>query len=245
MEVFVGASPAFAKLRSRALRRTLAKLVTVEQAARVAGVDADALVERLNAALAGTGSSGAPLPRAGQQADPPPLPASLLAIDAARIADLDVRDELRAGREPFRGIMDAARALPVGHVLRVRAIFEPAPLYAVLGKLGFTHAAERLGDEDWRVWFLREARAGAAPAEPEGAVEDEVVVLDVRGLEPPEPLVKTLEALAVLPRGKTLVQLNVRVPRLLLPKLDERGFVYEIREQSPALTRVFIRHREP
>ena len=81
--------------------------------------------------------------------------------------------------------------------------------------------------------------------EAEVALQDDAVVLDVRGLEPPEPLVETLEALAALPRGKTLVQLNVRVPRLLLPKLEERGFVYEIDAQSPDLIRVLIRHREP
>ena len=88
--------------------------------------------------------------------------------------------------------------------------------------------------------------ASSAPLpEAEVALQDDVVVLDVRGLEPPEPLVKTLEALVVLPRGKTLVQLNVRVPRLLLPKLEERGFVYEIDAQPPDLIRVLIRRREP
>ena len=73
-----------------------------------------------------------------------------------------------------------------------------------------------------------------------GEVKD-VLLLDVRGLEPPEPMVRTLEALETLPRGHTLVQLNVRVPEFLLPRLEERGFAYEIREQSPELVRVFIR----
>ena len=71
------------------------------------------------------------------------------------------------------------------------------------------------------------------------------LVLDVRGLEPPEPMVRTLEALAAMPRGKTLVQLNVRVPQFLLPKLEERGFSCEIREQSKDLVRLFIRHKHP
>jgi tRNA 2-thiouridine synthesizing protein A len=65
--------------------------------------------------------------------------------------------------------------------------------------------------------------------------------LDVRGLEPPEPMVQTLEALERLPVGKVLVHINTRVPRMLLPKLTERGFSYEIREESPDLVRVFIR----
>ena len=77
------------------------------------------------------------------------------------------------------------------------------------------------------------------------AEDADVIVLDVRGLEPPEPMVRTLEALAEMPRGKTLVQINVRVPQFLLPKLTERGFTYDIREQGPDLVRLFIRHREP
>ena len=56
-------------------------------------------------------------------------------------------------------------------------------------------------------------------------------------------MVRTLEALESLPEGHTLVQLNVRVPQFLLPQLEERGFTYEIREQSPDLVRVFIRRR--
>jgi hypothetical protein len=247
IEVFASASPAFEKLRNAAMRRTMARLVTVEQAARIAGLDAEVLVERLNRALEG-GPKLAGEPAPGTPEAPPvaPLPAALRAIPEERVVDVDVREDLRAGREPFRRILDAVQRLPDDGVLRLRAIFEPVPLYGVLAKRGLGHFTERLADDDWRVWFHREA--GAAPAraasEPEARpLGDDLVMLDVRGLEPPEPLMRTLEALAVMPRGKTLVQLNVRVPQLLLPKLDERGFTYEIREQSADLVRLFIRHR--
>jgi uncharacterized protein (DUF2249 family) len=246
LDVFVAASPAFEKLRSSAMRKTMARLVTVEQAARIAGIDAGSLVARLNAVLDG----GAPPVSSSEPSREalPPIPAALTALAADRIVDLDVREDLRAGKEPFRRILDAARALPVGNVLRVRAIFEPAPLYPVLAKQGLGHATERLADDDWRVWFHHDASAsaGAQPAGSGEAITDgDVTILDVRGLEPPEPMVRTLEALAAMPRGRTLVQLNVRVPQYLLPKLAERGFTYEIREQGPDLVRLFIRHREP
>ena len=51
LDVFVAASPAFEKLRNGAMRKTMARLVTVEQAARIAGIDAGELVARLNDAL--------------------------------------------------------------------------------------------------------------------------------------------------------------------------------------------------
>jgi uncharacterized protein (DUF2249 family) len=182
-------------------------------------------------------------------------PAGLIETPKERLVDLDVREDLRAGREPLRQILQAVKALGPESVLRVRAIFEPAPLYAVLGKQGLAHYTERFAADDWRVWFFRGASAGVPPARaatassPRSAPPDrddgEVVILDVRDLEPPEPMVRTLEALATLPRGKTLVQLNVRVPQFLLPKLRARGFEFEIREQSADLVRVFIRHTSP
>ena len=115
----------------------------------------------------------------------------------------------------------------------------------MLARQGLAYATERLAADDWRVWFYRDDTA-AVPKAPAATASDDtdVIVLDVRGLEPPEPMVRTLEALAAMPRGKTLVQINVRVPQFLLPKLSERGFVYDIREQGPDLVRLFIRHKE-
>lgn len=243
LEVFIATSPTFEKLRNSAMRKTMARLVTVEQAARIAGVDAEDLVARLNAVLTGTEPAAAPVASAPAL---PPLPMALTSLPPDRVIDCDVRDDLRAGIEPFRRILDAARALPANSALRVRAIFEPAPLYAVLARQGLAHATERLAADDWRVWFYRDATAASASVAPiaTAASDANVIVLDVRGLEPPEPMERTLEALAEMPRGKTLVQINVRVPQYLLPRLVERGFVYDIREQGPDLVRLFIRHRE-
>lgn len=254
LDVLVAAAPALGKLRNPLLRKTMSKLATVEHAARIAGLDAVDLLARLNGALAGEPLREDPYPSAssvGHDAPRDAMPTELLHAPPDRIVDLDVRDELRAGREPFRLIMSAALRVGEGQVLRVRAIFEPAPLYQVLGRQGFSHFTEQLGAEDWRVWFWRE-RGGAketsapssiAPAEIVG--ETDVIVLDVRGLEPPEPMVRTLEALERLPVGKTLLQINVRVPQFLLPQLAARGFVHEVRVQSEDLVRIFIRQADP
>ena len=175
------------------------------------------------------------------------VPESLRATPRERVVDLDVRDQLRAGEEPFRRIMAAVGALPQGAVLRIRATFEPEPLYRVLGKRGFAHATEELGPEDWRVWFYRDEATrldtASPPPTPDETGRDDLIVLDVRDLDPPEPMVRTLAALKTMPPAKTLLQINSRVPQLLLPKLHQRGFVYEIHEQ-PEVVRVFIRHAQ-
>jgi uncharacterized protein (DUF2249 family) len=265
IEVFVSVSPAFERLRSPMLRRVMPRLVTVEQAARIAGVDADLLLAQLNEACGAEAPAENASARSENNATTESegtmnttsilMPAALEGLPEERIVDLDVRDDLRQGREPFSRIMAARRALAPGEVLRLRAIFEPAPLYQVMAKQGLARWTERLAADDWRVWFYADAAAsqaeadgapvtcgGCGPAPAPAADEDDVVVIDVRGLEPPEPMVRTLAALESLPRGKTLVQLNVRVPQHLLPRLEEAGFTYEIREQEENLVRLFIRH---
>lgn len=156
------------------------------------------------------------------------FPLALQVVDVAHVIEADVREELRAGREPFARIMAARREVPEGGALVVRTIFEPVPLYAVMAKQGFAHHTERLADDDWRVWFY-----------------PEVAVLDVRDMEPPEPLAHTLAALDALPDGRTLVQVNVRVPQFLLPKLGERGYTYAVRQVAPDRVHLVIHRPAP
>src|SRR5579872_7196012 len=67
--------------------------------------------------------------------------------------ELDVRPILRAGGEPFTEIMAAVNGLGAGQSLRLLATFEPVPLYGVLAKKGFDHAAHEIGEGDWEVLF--------------------------------------------------------------------------------------------
>jgi TusA-related sulfurtransferase len=53
--------------------------------------------------------------------------------------------------------------------------------------------------------------------------------LDVRGLPPPEPLMRALEATAALQPGDELLLVTDRRPVHLLPILAERGFEADAR----------------
>jgi len=256
IDVFIGLSPAFERLRAPGVRKVMTRLVTVEQAARMGGVELELLLSRLNAHLADAAQAQLPRidqPTASSAPEPEPplsnMPRALAAIKDSDIVVVDVRDELRAGREPFSQIMGSLRIRPEHGALCVRAIFEPVPLYAVMQRQHLAHWTERLADDDWKVWFYPETAEQLEPAVQSAAAEESVsdleanvIVLDVRGLEPPVPMMRTLEALEQLPQGATLVQLNVRVPQFLLPLLEQRGFSYEIREQDEDLVRLFIRH---
>ncbi|HEX6543077.1 MAG TPA: DUF2249 domain-containing protein [Ktedonobacterales bacterium] len=74
--------------------------------------------------------------------------------DAAEV--LDVRPVLEQGGEPFVQIMETAERVPAGKSLVLIASFEPVPLYGALGGRGFSHATERISDDEWVIRFTRE-----------------------------------------------------------------------------------------
>jgi uncharacterized protein (DUF2249 family) len=170
---------------------------------------------------------------------------------SAPVVELDVRDDLRSGREPFSRIMATVDGLRDHDVLHLRAIFEPVPLFKALGKRGFMHESLSHAPDDWSVWFWRAGAEirdavgqsdAAAPTPAAAKVTGNVIELDVRGLNPPEPMMRTLAALETLPHGHRLVQVNERVPQFLLPVLAERGFSCEVDESRPDAVRVTIWH---
>lgn len=251
LRVFVRSAPHFAALRDLETRRAMERLVTVTQAAATAGVPVDELVRQLNEAL-GVRSAAPPTPNVERASGLPKR-------DGDRPSGwpevlLDVRPDLRAGKEPFPRIMAAVAALPSGSTLHLRAPFQPVPLFDVLGRRGFRYDVVSHADDDWSIWFWRESteRSATVPGGSASAPTDTTRVeppasnehwLDVRELEMPEPMVRTLAALEQLAVGEELVQVNVRVPHFLLPVLQERGFEYEIDETFADRVLVRVRHR--
>lgn len=171
----------------------------------------------------------------------PPAPAQ---APPGRPVPLDVREDIAHGREPLARIMNAIRSLGPGEVLVLRAPFEPRPLYSVLGKRGFAHWTECLAPEDWRVWFYASAApAATVPASPAGPGVERPVSLDVRGLEPPQPLVRVLQQADTLGADGLLEVIHDRRPTFLYALLEERGFAHETDEPEPGLVRIRIRRQ--
>jgi uncharacterized protein (DUF2249 family) len=145
--------------------------------------------------------------------------------------------------------MGAVKALGPDQALVLRAPFEPIPLYRVLGKRGLVAWTECRGQGDWVVWFYRDPAVPAAaslanqsgtPGPGIAPPEPTTIQIDVRGLEPPRPMVSVLEALETLGRGERLEVLHDRRPMFLYPQLDERGFVHETEDVAPGMVRIRI-----
>lgn len=173
------------------------------------------------------------------------------------VVNLDVREDIRRGREPFSRIMQAVASLKPGDDLRLLAPFEPAPLFKVLSQQGFSHRSTPLENGDFEVLFSREnsALGGEAAARPQVTAQDSppssgracagppALEVDARGLEPPQPLVTILEAVASLPAGAQLRALTDRRPMHLYPQLEERGFVGQTEERPDGSFITYIRRR--
>lgn len=123
---------------------------------------------------------------------------------------LDVREDIRAGREPFAKIMATVARLEPGAKLVLITPFEPKPLFHVLAKQGFRHDCQRTATSHWQVLFSRTeeipASTQSAPVISPGCGSSvthpaAVIELDVRGLEPPQPLIAILEAVTALSPG--------------------------------------------
>ena len=69
------------------------------------------------------------------------------------------------------------------------------------------------------------------------------VVVDARGLEPPEPMVRVLNALDELPRGERLQMLIHVEPRPLFRVLERNQFAYRCELKLEGYFEVTIWHR--
>lgn len=68
--------------------------------------------------------------------------------------------------------------------------------------------------------------------------------LDNRGLEPPQPMQRTLEALADLKPGEKLKIINDRKPMFLFEELDQQGLKYEVSPREDGSFEITIYSKE-
>ncbi len=168
-------------------------------------------------------------------------------INKSRKITLDVRQDIKSGSDPLKKIMGVQKRLAKDEVLLLINSFEPIPLYTVMSRKGFNHLTEKK-DGIFYVYFYRDEKP--AVSEPELISKDKIYIdiesaekiieIDVRELEPPEPMIKVLEALSVLKGNSVLLVHHHREPVMLYPKLEERGFGAVCEKISDNYFKIFI-----
>jgi hypothetical protein len=129
-DTLIALAPAFARLRNPILRRTVAKLATLEQAARVGGLSVRELVTKLREAAGQPGLNSTADSAADQ-----PAPAWL---DERRVEfSLDADSLLASGEHPLGKVRQCLAALQPGGIVCLASSFRPEPLIAALAASGF------------------------------------------------------------------------------------------------------------
>jgi len=248
LDAFLEVSSHFAKLKNKVLRKTIARRVTLAQAARVGGVDVNHLLMILNR------KAGFEMEKEFyegrkemEKSDFTNNPHETGRRPALQEIILDVRPIIESGTDPFKIIMKTVKEMKDDEMLHLVNSFEPVPLYSVMETKGFTYVSEKRGDE-WHIWFWRKEktvrqadngkkRSSNVENKEQGKIEE----IDVRGLEPPQPMVKILETLNQIDNNTTLLVHHHREPVLLYDKLEELGYEAEAEKIEENYYKVMIR----
>ena len=143
-------APQFKALKNPVLRRTVAKVATLEQAARVAGMSAKDLVQSLRNAL---GVGGGEVE--GDFASAPGDDALPGWVDLDAETTIDAGSLLDSGETPVGVVSKALAEMESGEVLVICAPFQPAPLIDALRDKGHEVVARADDGGAWRVWVRR------------------------------------------------------------------------------------------
>ena len=231
LDVLLEASPHFNKLNNKILRKTLATRVTVEQAAKIADVELDDLLTKLNKSInIDIKKTEIQMNNKEGKIIANNKPEVLNNIDNAKLKKLDVRSIIDSGKDPFIDIMSFIKELGEDDIFLLVNSFEPIPLYSVLEKKGFDHFTEK-NENVFEVYFYKAELIKNPEAEDdkEQSADKEydlsnVIEIDVRELGPPEPMIKILETLSEVDEKTLLLVHHHREPMMLYPKLEERGY---------------------
>ena len=143
-DVLIAQAPIFAKLRNPVLRKTVARVATLEKAAAMAGIPVSSLVSALRKAAghenpADYGDPHASSEGASVSSGPPAW------VDPQRITEtLDVDEHISRGEHPLNEVLKLAAALAPGDLIKLTSSFAPVPLIETLKQQGYETATHSL-----------------------------------------------------------------------------------------------------
>jgi uncharacterized protein (DUF2249 family) len=149
-DLLIAQAPQFTKLRNPLLRRTIAKVTTLSQAATVGGLKVEELV---NALRKETGQSELSDFTQTQTAYIIQKPSWF--NERKVVETIDVRDMLHEGEQPVHIVLSAVKKLNKKEILEIIAPFLPAPLIDKAIGLGYKHWINEISGEEIYVYFKR------------------------------------------------------------------------------------------
>jgi hypothetical protein len=148
-QVLIDTVPAFEKLKNPVLRKTVARITTLQQAAAIGGVNVEDLINRLRKDVGQDLFSGAAA--AAYTTEQPGW-----FSETRVVAELDAKDMLAAGDQPVNQVIADLNVLGQGDIYKLVAPFMPAPLMDKASSLGVSHWVTQKDDGEFVIYFCRE-----------------------------------------------------------------------------------------
>lgn len=151
--------PAFSKLKNPILRKTVAKVATLQQAAMVGGVSVRYLVLRLREATGHDATLGQVL-----LADPSDAPETATQINDAAPGwvtngtlqhSIDADALLASGEHPLAAVQRAVACLGPNETLQIRSSFRPAPLIDMMREKELQIYYREVSPDHHETWLAR------------------------------------------------------------------------------------------
>lgn len=147
-DTLIALAPEFRKLKNPVLRKTIARITNIGQAAVVGGLNVEEMVNRLRE-KAGQGTVS--ILDEGEQKYTTSRPSWF--SEEALVSTIDIREMLNRGEQPVHEVLAAAKHLEKDQILLIIAPFIPAPLLDKTLSLGYLHWVEDAGDGSFRVYL--------------------------------------------------------------------------------------------
>ncbi len=216
--------------------------LTIGEAARVAEVSAEALLAYVNGAHA-KGQEGNHSPSTETSEGPPPwLQQAMAKLD--HLPRLDVRPLSEAGLNPLKSALDISLTVAPKGVFVLETFCEPLPFRRLLAGRGFESHAYKLARHHWLVLFYRTCEDPSSPGYAEPKIADEEELMDLRSLEPPQPMVAILSRIDSPQASGSFSVILSREPVFLFPELEERGWSWSSMAAPEGAFGMTLRRRE-
>jgi hypothetical protein len=152
-DTLIHVAPQFKKLKNPVLRRTIARVTSLSQAAIIAGLKVEELINTLRESAGQERMNNNTEEKASYVYTKP----HWFSVNAVS-KTIDVSDMLNAGEQPVHEVLSALKLLNDNNILEVLVPFLPAPLIDKATGLGYTHWINRINEENIAVYFRKQHR---------------------------------------------------------------------------------------
>ena len=147
-DVLIEYAPAFKNLKNPVLRRTVAKIATLQQAASIGGVKTEELINRLRKEVGQEIITG----EAGSQYNYQ-KPGWFAAEKVVK--QFNASEMLAAGEHPVNQVIADLNHLESGKIYELKAPFLTAPLIDKAASLGLKHWVDQKSHDEFLIYFFK------------------------------------------------------------------------------------------